>query len=374
MKKIKNVNYNERVKNADMIFGGLAIFCSLLAPIGFFIAAVFAGITSDGWSEGWSAFGRIFLGGILFTFTWGVLGARAFIRVARAERYSALFGASLRVKIADVANSFGLSLNGVSSELTVLKKRGYFKKMEFDLDAKEISFSDDIIVLGDSDSKSKTVYKERSGLPLWPIFVTFSTFFSFWSLENWSLSSMPMFIFGVVMATIATVLAFKFFPTPVYWSEVKRNGTPKRPAATGHSDLDGMLAGIYANKCEIVRLSESIESPKIREPLREILQTLDQITEYVTENPGKAGKLRQFANYYLPTTVDLLKNYEELAAKPDSLKGDNIKEAMAKIEDVTANMTAAFKREYDDLFVDRVMDISAEVSVMQSIIKESKGI
>jgi hypothetical protein len=37
-------------------------------------------------------------------------------------------------------------------------------------------------------------------------------------------------------------------------------------------------------------------------------------------------------------------------------------------------MTSAFKREYDDLFADRVMDISAEVSVMQSIIEESKGI
>jgi hypothetical protein len=121
-------------------------------------------------------------------------------------------------------------------------------------------------------------------------------------------------------------------------------------------------------------LSDAIGSDKIREPLGVILGTLDQISEYITDNPDKAKNLRHFANYYLPTTVDLLKNYEELEAKPDSLKGENISEAMAKIEGHTADMIGVFKREYDGLFADRVMDISAEVGVMQSIIKENKGI
>jgi 5-bromo-4-chloroindolyl phosphate hydrolysis protein len=179
------------------------------------------------------------------------------------------------------------------------------------------------------------------------------------------------FIIALALAIGAFFMTWSFFPAPVYFTEVKRTTEKlKKPAITGNAQLDETLGGIFANKKELRRLSESIVSPKIREPLREILRLLDLISEQVKENPDKVRSLRQFTNYYLPTTVKFLEDYENLEQKAE--KGENINTALRKIEEVTSNMTKVFKQEYDDLFNDKIMDISAEVSVMQAMIKENE--
>jgi hypothetical protein len=359
---------NRAAGGTDTIFGTMAIFCSLLAPGAFFIVSFAAGV-----SGGIVDFGRVFLGGVLFTAVWVVLGIRALVRVSRAGGYAKIFddsrrsGAS-RISVGDVTEKTGKPLRTVSAELTVLRKRGYFKGLEFDLDGKDIVFAGDTVVIAESsDRESKTVYKTHVGVPVWVILAAFATFFPFLTFN-------PVWlILGGVAAAGAAVLTLKFFPVPTYFYEAARTSPKlKRPNLTGHGDLDAMLGSIHANKVEIVRLRDSISSSAVRSALGDILGTLDEITEYVAANPEKAKNLRQFANYYLPTTVDLLRNYEDLESKPDSLKGENIADAMAKIEGVTTNMADVFRREYDDLFADRVMDISAEVGVLQSIIKEAK--
>jgi hypothetical protein len=362
--KNTNNNFNKSAKNTDYVFGGLAVFGALSAPGIFFLAALIVGAAEDDMAT----FGRVFLGGALFTVIWGILGIRAFVRASRSENYSKIFGAYPRMKLAYVVSKMNRPLRNVSADLSVLKRRGYFGEMLFDLDGKEVIFDVGSAPLPEVEGDAKTVYKESRGWDIWSFLGAFATLFPFMQLSN-----IPLFIFGVLAAVGTSLLIRSFFPAPVYFTEVKRTAPKvKRPLITGYGDLDSMLSAIYENKCEIVRLSESIASAKIRSPLASILQTLDQITEYVTENPDKAKNLRQFTNYYLPTTVDLLKNYEELEAKPDSLKGQNIKEAMTKIEGVTMNMTNVFRQEYDDLFADRVMDISAEIGVMQTIINDSK--
>jgi hypothetical protein len=363
MKLVKNANYNKDAKNADYIFGSVAIAVSLLSP-GIFLLAIAAAGVFEGFGGGL----RVFLGGILFTTVWAVLGIRALIRTSRSQRYSDAFASYPRMKVAEIMARIGRPLRTVSAEMSVLQRRGYFREMRFDLDRKEVIFAADSVLLPEVKGDTKTMYKESRGFNVWGFLVAFATLFPFMQFEN-----IPLLLFGFAAAVGSSTIVHKFFPAPVYWNEVKRTTKLKRPIVTGHGDLDSMLGRIYENKCELVRLVDAIRTEKIRDPIELILAVLDQITAYVTENPDKAKNLRQFANYYLPTTVDLLKNYEELEAKPDSLKGENICEAMAKIEGHTADMIGVFKREYDGLFVDRVMDISAEVGVMQSIIKENKG-
>jgi len=263
------------------------------------------------------------------------------------------------------------SLESVSADLNTMVKLNYFNDISFDLIYKEIIFSslagsgNPLPQIGD---ESQTVFEEKKRIPFLPIVAAVVTAVSFLPMGF----GIPFVVFAVLLAVGAFLLVLKFFPASVYFVQVKNYSKLKKPVVTGNSDLDGTLAVIFENKKELVRLSQSIASMKIRNPLKEILRLLDQIAECVKENPEKVKSLRQFSNYYLPTTVNFLKTYEDLETKPD--KGENINEAMKKIESVMTDVVAEFKREYDDLFSDVEMDVSADVSVMKAIIKENENI
>jgi len=356
---------NKKAKIADWVFGGLAIAMSIVVfPVIFFVLATMFGVSQD--SAG--GFFRIILCGSFFCSYWGFMGFKAIFRTERAGRYAKIFDSYPRVKLSQVLKSEKKSLQVVSSDLNSMKQLGYFGDMGFDLVYKEVVLSHHGEPLPQIGDESLTVYEEKRGVPLYSGLAGVITSIAFLSAAfHWSL-----IVFSVLLAVGAIFLALRFFPAPVYFVEVSGSSSLRRPTATGIGDLDGMLGSIFDNKKEMVRLSESIAAAKIREPLREILRVLDQISAHVSENPDKVRTLRQFSGYYLPTTVNFLQTYEELESKPD--KGENINAALRKIEEVAGNMVSVFKQEYDDLFCDVEMDISAEVSVMKAIIKENENI
>ena len=73
-------------------------------------------------------------------------------------------------------------------------------------------------------------------------------------------------------------------------------------------------------------------------------------------------------NYYLPTTVKLLKDYNEF--RRQEAKGANITSAMQKIEGVLDTIINAFKKLLDDLFMDKALDVSVDIEVLEKMIKE----
>ncbi|MCL2035910.1 MAG: 5-bromo-4-chloroindolyl phosphate hydrolysis family protein [Oscillospiraceae bacterium] len=381
---MKEFNYNKSERTYDIIFGAAAIALSSIISLLFLVAGILSmaanlttgligrflgGAVANRLMELFQAHagdaGKLIMCGAAFGLVWTVIGIKALLRVQRANRYAKIFTTQPsgvgRVKIAEIVKQTGYTLKRVSHDLNTLKKRGYFPTINFDLDNKEAIFVENSEPLVQIGNESATVYKENREIPLVPIAAAVVTLISF---------SFGWWLFSVTTAIGAGLLTTMFFPLAIYFSEVKRT-TPKmkKPSATGNSDLDEVLAGIYENKKELVRLKGSIVSPKIRTPLADIIRVSEQISQYVTDNPEKAKSLRQFCNYYLPTTVNFLATYEELESKSD--KGENIMATLAKIEEVTAKLVDVFKREYDELFADKVMDIEAETSVMKAIIAEA---
>jgi 5-bromo-4-chloroindolyl phosphate hydrolysis protein len=346
-----------------MVFGWLMLANAVLITPGLFLLAALFVLGAD---DNWLMSLRILGAGLAFSGIWCVPAIKALVRGSQSAKYAAMFSMYPRMKIAHIAKETGKSLYKCSVELNRLKRRGYFKEMSFDLDNKEVVFAEHSDPLPHVGNEGETVYKERSSLPTLAIATAAITVVS----VSVGTGILPLVIFAVLVGLGSFFLVLKFFPAPVYFVEVKRQY--RKPAATGNVDLDEALGSIFESRKELARLSQTIVSPKIREPLAEILRVLDEITAYVTENQDKLRHLRQFVNYYLPTTTKFLQDYEELEAKPD--KGENIRKALSKIEGVTGKMVGVFKQEYDDLFGDRALDISAEVSVMQSIIKENEHI
>lgn len=125
---------------------------------------------------------------------------------------------------------------------------------------------------------------------------------------------------------------------------------------------------IYQGKraiADIRRLNDEIPDERISAQIDLIERLTAQIFDCVRKNPKKLSQIRQFLNYYLPTTIKLMEQYVTL--QNQSLKTENITEGMQKIEDLLDKVIIAFQRQLDALFEADVVDITADISVMEQM-------
>ena len=125
---------------------------------------------------------------------------------------------------------------------------------------------------------------------------------------------------------------------------------------------------IYQGKraiADIRRLNDEIPYERISAQIDLIERLTAQIFDCVRKNPKKLSQIRQFLNYYLPTTIKLMEQYVTL--QNQSLKTENITEGMQKIEDLLDKVIIAFQRQLDALFEADVVDITADIRVMEQM-------
>ena len=119
---------------------------------------------------------------------------------------------------------------------------------------------------------------------------------------------------------------------------------------------------------EIRRLNDNIEDEEISNRIDHIEQVTGKIFDYVLEHPEKKSLVRRFLDYYLPTTIKLLHQYDRM----DSLgvSGENITSTKAKIRGMLDTVCSAFDRQLDSLFQDESMDVSADITVLEQMMAQ----
>ena len=125
---------------------------------------------------------------------------------------------------------------------------------------------------------------------------------------------------------------------------------------------------IYQGKraiADIRRLNDEIPDERISAQIDLIERLTAQIFDCVRKNPKKLSQIRQFLNYYLPTTIKLMEQYVTL--QNQSLKTENITEGMQEIEDLLDKVIIAFQRQLDALFEADIVDITADIRVMEQM-------
>lgn len=168
-------------------------------------------------------------------------------------------------------------------------------------------------------------------------------------------------------AVMAVVSVAVFLLCRAIWPDKVEEVTVPEPEPT-----DPELAALKKERdravSEMRRLNDSIQDEAISRQINRIESTTAKIFNYVMEKPEKKGQIRTFLNYYLPTTLKLLNEYDRM----DSLgvSGDNINRSKQKIEGMLENICAAFDRQLDALFTDTAMDISAEVTVLEQMMQQ----
>ena len=83
------------------------------------------------------------------------------------------------------------------------------------------------------------------------------------------------------------------------------------------------------------------------------------------QHPEDVRQIRQFLNFYLPTTIKLLQQYVVL--QNQEMRMGNIDEGMQKIENMLENVIVAFQKQLDSLFESDVVDITADIQDMEQM-------
>ena len=93
-----------------------------------------------------------------------------------------------------------------------------------------------------------------------------------------------------------------------------------------------------------------------------------EIFKYIEKNPNKLSDVSKFTNHYLPITLKLVTSYKEL--NEQLVQGENIKTAKNEIEKSINLINTAFENLLDDMFEDVVLDISSDISVLETLFKQ----
>lgn len=139
----------------------------------------------------------------------------------------------------------------------------------------------------------------------------------------------------------------------------------KEEPSTGNAELDAILKQGAQSVSKIQSLNDEIPDFKLSAQIKQIEILTEKIFAYVKEHPQDVRQIRQFLNYYLPTTIKLLEQYVVL--QNQGMRMGNIDEGMKKIEDMLDKVIVAFQRQLDSLFESSVVDITADIQVMEQM-------
>ncbi len=168
------------------------------------------------------------------------------------------------------------------------------------------------------------------------------------------------FLLVALLSGVAFGIARYFFPG----EEIEEEA----PVDTGNSELDAVIRQGREAIARMRQLNEQIANEQISSQIDEMEQISTRIFEFLEKEPDKISSVRTFMNYYLPTGIDLLEQYEVMGRQGNA--GTNIAETMAKIEDIMDTVVRAFRQELDNLFAGRAMDIAVEIRTLNTMMNE----
>ena len=223
----------------------------------------------------------------------------------------------------------------------------------------------------DEQKEKQNAKKKRSALPIYAIGIVWLLYADKLNTFRGILSCAV--VSAIVYAILRIVLPGKKTDEPPKAAAPEQPQPKKKPEPQPEPEPEEKLppelqSVIYQGKraiADIRRLNDEIPDERISAQIDLIERLTAQIFDCVRKNPKKLSQIRQFLNYYLPTTIKLMEQYVTL--QNQSLKTENITEGMQKIEDLLDKVIIAFQRQLDALFEADVVDITADIRVMEQM-------
>ena len=183
---------------------------------------------------------------------------------------------------------------------------------------------------------------------------------------------------AIVLMALASAAVFLAVGRLCQGAEAKPAGTektekkeeakaPEKPEpSTGNPELDKAIKDGKLALSEMKRLDDNIADPGVSADIVRLGQVSEKIFQAVKDNPEKLPQIRQFMNYYLPTTLKLLNTYDRMSGA--GVSGENIDGTKTKVGDMLKTIVRAFEKQLDALFGADALDVSADIQVMETLL------
>lgn len=155
------------------------------------------------------------------------------------------------------------------------------------------------------------------------------------------------------------------------WEEIKQHDSdakerelPSSPDPQVQEVLDrGRTFVVQIRKC-----NDDIPGEEISEKIFRIELLIQRIFNRAETHPEIITDLKKLMDYYLPMTVKLLNAYADMDAQP--VCGETIESSKREIEATLDTLNTAFEKLLDDLFEDAALDVSSDISVLNTLLAQ----
>lgn len=197
--------------------------------------------------------------------------------------------------------------------------------------------------------------KTPSALPFYGLaaaVLVYNLFFPMYKLIH-------LLLCAVVAAVVFAVLRKVCPPTVTYVEE------PEPAPDTGNTELDAAILQGRTYAAEIRKLNDAIPDQRLSADLDEIERLTREIFRQVEQDQNKLPKIRRMMNYYLPTTLKLVGKYAELQGQASL---ESVRTMLEEIREMVSTVAAAFRKQLDSLYEHDVIDITADIQVMEQML------
>lgn len=119
---------------------------------------------------------------------------------------------------------------------------------------------------------------------------------------------------------------------------------------------------------ELTAEKQRIDDEAVRAKVEKLERHTAQIAEWLRQHPGREAGVRRFSGYYLPTVLKLLRTYNDVDLHTqDSGVASGIQQ---EIGDILDTIDKAFVTLRDGLLQDTAMDVSAEISALETVLAQ----
>ena len=149
-------------------------------------------------------------------------------------------------------------------------------------------------------------------------------------------------------------------------AQAKLEQEQKKTQASRDSQVQEVLDKGNAFLRDIRKCNDDIPGQEISGKISRMELIVQRIFQRAEAHPEIVPDLKKLMDYYLPMTVKLLRAYADMDAQP--VQGQTIQNSKKEIEDTLDTLNQAFESLLDDLFKDTAMDVSSDISVLQTLL------
>lgn len=193
------------------------------------------------------------------------------------------------------------------------------------------------------------------------VFAVYAWLFPLYRVWDYILATAVSLLFGRVIGIMGSGLDLS-----------SKNQQPQQETVevipeTGDPAADEVIRKGHEMMVMIREENELIPDPALSRQMDDLERLCGQIFNTVAERPKKAPQIRRFMDYYLPTTLKMLKSYRVMDQR--EVTGQNAQEARNRIVRAMGVVLSACEKQLETLYHDDMLDVTTDIEVLEQMLK-----